>query len=739
MKLWQRILKFRHRHQDFDDEVSAHLAMAAADRKARGESPAEAERNARREFGNALLIREVTHDINGWTAVENVIRNLRYAGRQLRRTPVFSGVAVATLALGLGATTAMFTIVDGVLLRPLAFSQPERLYLARTVPPPAAGIGGDFPVNARQFAEWREHCGGCESLALFQYQDMTLAGSGEPLKLPSLWVTPEFFRTLGVEPAIGRGFPPEAGNGGAVILSHQLWRSRFNSDPAVPGRTVRLNGESYEVVGVMPESLHLPKGDEWGAYSGPDAAPLIFRPLTINVKSARPVGNLNYGALIRLKPGVSAAQAEAELNALLAEFRRQFRMETRIRVVPLDQQVTRGARSSLWMLLASVAAVLLIGCVNVGNLMLARTAGRHREAAIRMALGSTREQLFGLLLGEALVLVVLGGALGVGLAWVGVQLFEAAAPVGIARIDEVHLDWRALLFAAGAMAVSTVMCGLVPAWRLSRTSVQEALKSGGAGATDSRARLELRGVLVGVEVALSTVLLICGALLLLSFWRVMKVEKGFDVARIVTQDVSYLSPRYSHGARRQEVLNTVDRLSAIPGVQVAAAVSRLPLRGDEFVSELEDPAQPPRKVDESALGNFRFVTPGYWTAMGIPLRMGRYLDASDQDQPRAVISERAARFLWPGQNPLGRHVRGVGDKAPVLEVVGVVGEVRSRPRERAAHDGVRALLAHATGGHVVCAEDVWGGGFGDAAVARSAGARRSGNGAPAAGGNGADC
>ena len=263
----------------------------------------------------------------------------------------------------------------------------------------------------------------------------------------------------------------------------------------------------------------------------------------------------------------------------------------------------------------------------------------------------------------------------------GLRVFVASAPIGLPRLEEVQMDWRVIIFAGLASAFSTIACGLFPAWRLARIEVQDSLKAGAATSTETAGKLHLREILVSLEVALSTVLLIVGGLLMLSFFRVMHVQKGFDVARIITQDVSYLSPKYAHGVRRRFVEETVVNLARIPGVQVAAAINQLPLRGDDWVSELEDPAQPPVR-GECALANFRFVTPGYWQAMGIPLKMGRFLDQSDKNRPKAVISERAAQYLWPNQNPLGKHVRGTGATESILEVVGVVGEVRAKGLEQ---------------------------------------------------------
>ncbi len=683
MKLWRRWRSRGRRDEELGEELRAHLAMAAGERMERGEGREEAERNARREMGNELLIREVTREMWGWSAVERLGRDLRYAARQMRRSPGFTATALATLALGLSATTMMFSIVNGVLLEPLGFREPERLYVARTVPPAGSAFAGDFPMNARQCQQWREHCRACEDTALAQYEELTLVGTGEPVKLGALGVSFNFFRTLGVGPALGRDFlRGEEGPGhfGEVILSDALWRGRFGGDVGIVGRTVELNGEAHTVVGVMPAGLHLPKGDEWGAYFGPAEAPQIFRPLGIDAAGERGAGNLNYTAVIRLRRGASEAGAAAEMNALLGDIERQYGLQTRIALAPLQKQVTRGSRAPLWLLLGMVATVLAIVCVNVGNLMVARTAGRYREAGVRMALGASRGQLFGLVLREALVLVAAGGIAGLAIAETGLKAFVAWAPVGLARLEEVRMDGRVWAFAGAAIAVSTMACGLMPAWRLAGIGVQDSLKAGAA--TEGAGRLRLREALVSVEVALSTVLLIAGGLLTMSFFRVLHADKGFDTAQIVTLDVSYLSPKYAHGARRRFVEETTEKLERIPGVRAAAAINQLPLRGDDWVGEIEDADGAPRPVEKAALANFRFVTPGYWQAMGIALKKGRLLDDGDKNRPRAVVSENAARYLWPDEDPIGRHVRGAGPGSPALEVVGVVGEVRTELEQK---------------------------------------------------------
>ena len=681
--IWKRLLRWSKIDQELDEEIRAHLRMAVEQRIARGEDPREAGQNARREFGNVLLVRETAREIWMWVSWERAARDLQHAIRQLRRSPGFAAVAILTLALGLAATTAIFSIVDGVLLQPLRYREPERLYTVESVLPPAAGVTRNLPVNARHFHEWRTHCRSCEDVALFQGANLTLVGAGDPVRLPALEVSFNFFRTLGVHPAMGRDFAPgEEGNFDKVILTDALWRSRFAGDRSILGKSIRINGESHQVIGILPSDPRLPQGDQWGAFIGPPAQPMIFRPLTRSVTLESPDGNLNYSSLVRLKPGAGRERTEAELNALLADFVREFHLKGKVHVTPLRQQVVRNDRGPLILLLAAVGSVLLIVCVNIGNLMLVRTASRYREAGVRLALGAGRFHLFGLIMTEALVLVAAGAAAGMGLAYAGLKMFLVQAPVAMAmsipRLEEVRMDWQVLLFAAATSALCAALCGVVPAWQLARIEPHESLKAGGGNATEAGRKLRFREIMVGVEVALSTVLLIVGGLLMVSFFRLLGVDKGFDAAHVVTQDVSFLSPKYARGVRRGFVREIVERFGAIPGVQAVGAVNQLPLLGDEWVSGLRDPDNPQNPAPDNAHANFRFVTPGYFKAIGVPLRQGRFLEEADRDRPVAVISERAARFLWGSQNPIGRRVRGAGLRAPALEVVGVAAEVRGK-------------------------------------------------------------
>lgn len=605
---------------------------------------------------------------------------MRYAIRALLRDKGLALTAIATLALGIGANTAIFSVVNGVLLRPLAYKDPDRLFLVRTVAPALAHVAPDLPVNARHFHEWRSACRACEEVALVGGRGFTLTGGGEPERLPGLQVSSNFFRTLGVQPRIGRDFDTAEelrDRSRVIIIADSLWRRRFGSDPSIIGRTILLDGEPNEVIGVLPSSLSFPKGDQWGELFPHKLPPLIFRPLGFDVSQRRAMGEFDFSSLIRLKQNVSPQSAQAELNAAIADFARQFKFEMQARLVPFEQQVTAEARTGLWILFAAVGAVLLIVCVNLGNLMLVRTTSRYRDAAIRMALGASRSVLFAQVLKEAFVLVAAGGFLGLLIAYAGLQSFLANAPVDLPRLQEVRMDWRVLGFATLISAFSGLLCAFIPAWRLISTQPQDSLRAASITSTEAGTKLRFRELLVGVEVALSTALLIVGGLLMVSFFRLTGVDKGFEVQHVITQDISLGPPRYRDAvSRNQFVDEALRKLSGIPSVTSVGMTSQLPLQGETFVDAIVDQDKQARE-SETPPANFRFVSPGYWRAMGIGLKQGRFIEETDRNRAVAIVGQRAAQRLWPNQNALGKRIRRGGPNRPVMEVVGAVADVRA--------------------------------------------------------------
>ena len=672
-------MKFpRFRRRDIDDELRAHLQMAIRDRVDRGEDPALAEQRARREFGNVDLVRETTRDMWGGVWLERWAEDVRLGFRQMRRTPGFAVVALLTLALGIGASLTMTAVVDSVLLQPLPYREPARLYSLANLPPP--GTPAEYwQINGRQFHEWRAHCRSCDDVAMGQSIALTLADAVEPVRLGTLSVSFNFFRTLGVQPALGRDFRAEEelpGNSRVLILSDAAWRAQFAGDPDVIGRTVRANGEPHVIVGVMPADFRLPVGEQWGP-SGPPSPPMLFKPLGQDVSQASPAGNNNYIALVRLRPEVDASQATSELRALIAELVRQYAIQTTPVLLPFQETTVRRTRAGLLLLGAMVVAMLVIVCVNIGNLMLVRTADREREVAVRMALGSSRLHLFLLILNEAFALVVAGAIAGIACAYAGLKLFVAWAPSEIPHVQQIQIAPRIWLVAAALVAAATLLCGLLPAWRLARLDPRGALGSGPSRLTADRRKLRLREWLVGIEVALSTVLVVVGGLLAVSFARVLSAPNGFDGRGVVTQDLAMSGPRFNDAVRHRIIDDTLPRLAALPEISSAAVTSQLPLHGEGWICVVRDSARP--DLPDRLRANYRFVSPDYWHTLGIAVRHGRTIEPSDRPRNIAVVSEAVARALWPGETGIGKRVSACGSTRPDsgLEVVGVVADVRA--------------------------------------------------------------
>jgi len=508
----------------------------------------------------------------------------------------------------------------------------------------------------------------------------TWTGPGDPVRLPGWRVSSNFFRTLGVRPALGRDFRPEEelpGQANVVILSDALWRTQFAGDPGVIGRPVRINDEANVIVGVLPSDMRLPVGEQWGPRFGPAVQPELFRPLGQDFSQASPVGNNNYVAVARLKRDVDVSSANTELRSLVADFVRQYHIQLRPSLLPLQDTVVRQARAGLYLLLGLVATMLVIVCVNVGNLTLVRAAGRDREVAIRMALGSSRSQLFSLILSEVFLLVLIGSTAGMFLAYVGLETFAAWAPPELPRVNEIQIGWRIWLIGAGVSTASTAICGLLPAWRMARIDPQRALKAGRQALTIDGRKLRIREWLVGVEVALTTVLLMIGGLLTISFIRVIAAPKGFDADQVVTQDLAMSGPRFNDAVRHRMIDDAIVRLAVIPGVRSVGVTNQLPLRGEAWTCSLRDAVHPEKP--ETAVANFRFVNAEYWDALGIAVTSGRPFAAADRARDVAVLSEAAARLLWPGENPIGKRVASCGAPRPAsgLEVIGIVSDVRA--------------------------------------------------------------
>ena len=659
------------RDDDIDDELAFHLRQDMEQRMARGESRSLAEAAARREFGNVTHIKEVTREQRSGLWLERLVQDVRYGIRSLRRAPAFTIAAVLTLALAIGANSAVFTVVHSVVLRPLPFADADRLFLVSYIP---VNIPFDLPpvLSDAQWLTYRERQRSFERAAAYHRFASNLSGAGDATRLTGTRVTADFFPVLGVSPALGRAFSREqetAGRNQVVMLSERLWRERFAADPGILGGSITLDGVPHTVVGVMPPGFHFP------------AASDIWTPLAVTLD---PRNSYIYSVLGSLRDDVSLTQARAELVSIMQAMPREPGDSSRsiAALVPLKHHLVGDTRSSLLLFSGAVAFVLLIACVNVANLLLIRAASRQREMAVRVALGAARTRLVRQLLTESALVALVGGTLGIAVARIGVQLLLAIAPAGrIPRLDEVRLDWWVVGITIAVSLLTGLAFGLLPALQSARRSPRDAMAQGeGDGARTLGGRgTRLRGVFVAAEVALALVLLSGAGLMIKSFVRMRSADKGYDEAHLMTMSVDLPSARYADLPRQRAFhAAMVQRLEALPGVRRAAGVSFKPMgpvgiMGD-FVVEGPTPLPEGYSVDKM------YVTPGYFATMGIRLLRGRDFAATDDDRAPGVVivSETVANRIWPNADPLGRRISMQSEpKKPEdwLTVVGVVSDV----------------------------------------------------------------
>jgi putative ABC transport system permease protein len=603
--------------------------------------------------------------------MNRLVQDLRYGIRMLVRAPGFALVAITTLALGIGANTAIFSVVNALLLRPLPYPQADRLV---TVWQDMRAQGGPAMEWATpgSFSDWKAS-GLFEATTAIQGWQPSLTGSGDPESLPGEQVTFDYFDVLGIRPAHGRIFRADEDIPNAprvVILSHALWQRRFGSDAGVIGRSIVLSGEPHEIVGVMPATFR------------PAIATTaeLWRPRRLNLTDP-PRGAFMLRVVARLKADQTMAQASSAADLVSQQLEKaypQWNTGVRLNLVSLHTQVVGDIRQGLLVLLAAVGFVLLIACANIANLLLARASARAREIAVRLALGAGRTRLVRQLLTESLLLAAIGGACGVLLGAWGVAALVAIAPQGAPRLNEIGLDRTVLGFALGLTIVTGVLFGLVPALQASRTNVTPALKDGGRGGSGAAAH-RTRRVLIVLEVATALVLLVGSGLLLRTFFKLQAFDLGFNPDRVIVGTV--LPPRVTYPKPEQQVAfydRLLARVAALPGVETAALTSVLPLSGDSDMSVIVEGQPPPRSAGETPAVWYRLVSATYFQAMTIPINRGRGFQPGDA-APSVIVSETTARRFWKDTDPIGRRLRlSDGADAPWFTVVGVAGDVRVR-------------------------------------------------------------
>jgi putative ABC transport system permease protein len=603
-------------------------------------------------------------------------QDLRYGLRTLAKNPAFTSIAIVALALGIGANSAIFSVVDAVLLRPLPFKKPEQLVMLWEN---ATHLG--FPKNTpspANFLDWQKQAGAFTGMAAMVERSFNLTGVGEPERLDGRRVSANLFDLLGVRAVLGRTFVPDDDRPGShvVLLSYSLWQRRFGSDPSVIGRALALNGESYTVIGIMPRFVQLP-----GFANRNDQ---LWVPIAFPPEEAAQRGNHFLEVIARMKPGITLKQAQAEMETIAARLAQQYpHYNTRIGavVVPLHEQVVGDIKPALLILLGAVGFVLLIACANVANLLLARAAVRQKEIALRLALGASRSRLMRQFLTESVLLAVFGAGLGLLLALGGIRILKTFIPATISQVQTINIDARVLIFTALVAILTGIGFGLAPALQASHLNLNDTLKEGGRDAGGGRKGNRLRDLLVIGEVAVSFVLLIGAGLLINSFFHLRNLEPGFRADHLLTMKVDLSEVKYPDRERRAAFFDEViRRVRALPGVQSAAVAGNLPLtyNGDSMNISVEGVPDPPPDQRPDVI--FRAIGPGYFGTMGISIIRGR--DFTDQDKADSknvvVISEKTAQHFWHGQDPIGRRLKpgSSTSNTPWREVIGIVKDVR---------------------------------------------------------------
>jgi predicted permease len=706
------------RTSELGDEIRAHLEMAAADRVARGESPADAAANARRDFGNTGLVREVSRDRWGGAGmwIEHFLQDVRFAGRMLRRAPGFTTVAVLTVALGIGTTTAMFSVVEATLLHPQPLPHAEQLV---RIEDDLAGIGArDVGMST---PEWRDLQGSgvFQSVSPTWFDNNNLTGLDRAQRVSLLIVAPNYFSLLGVTPALGSAFDPAdrtPGFNAQVVISDGLWKRAFGGDSHMIGRMVQLDSDSYRIIGVMPPGFRAPeRGREARATEVWVAMGFAAAPLTAYERRSTHFG----GAIARLAPGTSLDDAQRRIDALVQSLRRQYpadyppASDWRVRLIPLDRWVVGDVRQPLLFLFGAVALVLLVACANVANLLLARSTARGREMALRQALGGGPARLVRQLLTESIVLALLGALVGVALLVPAQRSLVRLIPEAVPRLNDISIDWVALLFALGASLVAGMVFGLVPALHVRRLNINGVLKQEGRGATSSGDQTHARRAFVVAQFALSLTLMISAALLGRSFWRLMNEPLGFDPQHVLVVRTRLPYPNDPRedlyptvAAEASFVREVVRRARSISGVQEVAL-------GSGAAVPLDHPDQDrpihqivlagrPETAAQPAFVTGSEVSPEYFHVLGMTLVRGRLLDNHDDDQAPlvAVINEAMARTYWPHEEALGQRMKLTPAATQWTTVVGIIADARTDSLARAGIPQLYASLYQKRGKHL---------------------------------------
>jgi predicted permease len=683
---WLRRLISRQKMEiDLDKELRFHLEAQVADKIRSGTSESEARRLTRLEFGGIEQIKENCRASRGTLWLESIVQDIRYGLRQLRKAPGFTLAAITTLALGIGATTAIFSVVDSLLLRPLPYPNAPRIVRIWMTFAPRGMM--EIPASEPEYLEYRQSRSFAH-VAGFSVGSLTLTGSGDPLHLAASWGTSDFFSIMGAAPFLGRVFTndeQQQGHAPVVILSHRLWQNRFASSQEVIGKSILLNGQSCTVVGVMPQTFNFPSNDVD-----------VWQPLPIAVANSN-VGNHYLNLIADLRAQATLEQARAEMATVLDRIMRKYpkyygsAAGLGVNLIPLRQQMVGNLRPTVLVLIAAVGFMLLIACSNVAGLLLARGEDRKREIATRTALGATRQRILSQVLIENLLLFAAGGALGLLLALVCIRSLSAANYLSVAETGGVTLDRRVLAFAISVSLLAGLLFGLIPALKASRSNVNEALKTGGRNAMGSHHRIHIRSLLVMTEIAFSLVLLTGAGLMIGSLQNLLGVRLGFNPDNVITMRLSLPENRYSIAQTAALYHQLQDHVRGLPGVEAVAIVNQLPTT--DLAANASFDVEGSQSNNDINVADTQIISPDYFRAMGIPLMRGRPLNDEDARLPPAsvMVNQTLAGKVWPGTNPIGKRIR-LGPNYPWLSIVGVVADIKNHGSSVATRPEMYFLL-----------------------------------------------
>ena len=658
---------------ELDAELRDYLEAAVAEKTKDGMSREEAVRAARLEIGSADAVKEEVRAVGWETVLESFWQDIRFALRMMRKNPGFTAIAIITLALGIGANTAIFSVVNTVLLQPMPYKQADRLVMIWGENK-ARGYDLDL-VSYLDYVDWKSQNRVFERMGASTDEMFTMTGAGEPVALIGYQFSPDFFDVLGVPPLLGRTFAPDEdrpGTNHVAVLNYSLWNTRFGGDASIVGKTITLDGQSYTVIGVMPRTFQHPPSVQ------------IWTPLTIDAAYAKDRGIRWLRVMARLKPGVTLDQAQVAMRTIAARLRTAYPTSNKdydVNIETLRHMTSGDVRPALLVLLCSVALVLLIACANIANLLLSRAVARHREIAIRAALGASRFRMIRQFLTESVLLALAGGALGLLIAYWGAHALVAMFPstisnLSIPRIDAIPIDRWVLGFAMLASLLTGILFGLAPALEACRQSPSESLKESGRTGAGTHGK-RLRNVFVIAEMALSLVLLTAAGLMIRSFLHLVRADLGFRPDHVLSLRVLLPENKYKTDAQKVAFSDGVlERVQSLPGVEAAGTVTFLPLSGWWGTREVSVSGRPADPINKNPRPVWGSVSPNYFRAMNIPLLKGRYFTPQDNasNADAAILSASLARRLWPNDDPLGRQINVDGFSKP-RQVVGVVGDV----------------------------------------------------------------